>query len=205
MTDFLETYWWIILLVLVVGAALFWWTGRSKGPSNTSAPVARAAVKKPDEVTAAKSPTTSAAPPPETAKPAKQPIADTARAEKRAAASAPADVVDSGAAAGAATGAAQAKSEAKATATGPRIAAAKGAPDNLLLIKGIGPKLNAICQSVGVLRFDQIAKWTDKDIAQVDEHLVGFHGRIVRDRWVEQATFLASDDRAGYEARFGKV
>ena len=201
MTDFLQTYWWVILLVVVVGAALFWWTGRSKGPSNTSAPVARTAVKKPDEVTAAKSPTTSAAPPPAAAKPTKQPIADTARAEKRAATTAPADVVDSGAA----TGAAQGKSDAKAKATGPRIAAAKGAPDNLLLIKGIGPKLNAICQTVGVLRFDQIAKWTDKDIAEVDAHLVGFHGRIVRDRWVEQATFLASDDRAGYEALFGKV
>ncbi|MBU6207230.1 MAG: hypothetical protein KGQ42_06040 [Alphaproteobacteria bacterium] len=87
----------------------------------------------------------------------------------------------------------------------PNIAPAVGAPDNLRLIKGIGPKLETLCADLGVCRFDQIAAWEEADITEVDRHLIGFHGRIIRDKWVDQAGFLARNDMAGYEARFGKV
>ncbi|MEM6476200.1 MAG: helix-hairpin-helix domain-containing protein [Pseudomonadota bacterium] len=84
----------------------------------------------------------------------------------------------------------------------PNIAAAVGEPDDLTRIKGIGPKLNAMCHSLGIRRFDQIAAWSDTDIAEVDRHLK-VKGRIVRDRWVDQAKMLAVGDDAAHRAEFG--
>lgn len=67
-----------------------------------------------------------------------------------------------------------------------------GDADDLKLIRGIGPKLEALLNGMGVWHFDQIAAWKARDIAQVDERLVGFHGRITRDEWVKQARALAA-------------
>jgi predicted flap endonuclease-1-like 5' DNA nuclease len=85
------------------------------------------------------------------------------------------------------------------------VPAAVGAPDDLRLIKGLGPKLNAVLTDLGVTRFDQIATWNDDEVAKVDAHLGTFKGRIARDNWIEQAKLLASDDTAGFEAKFGKL
>lgn len=85
------------------------------------------------------------------------------------------------------------------------IPAAVGAPDNLLQLKGVGPKLNTLLQSLGVARFDQIAAWSAEDIAKVDAHLGAFKGRISRDNWVAQAKLLATGAVAEFEARFGKL
>lgn len=87
----------------------------------------------------------------------------------------------------------------------PQIAAAVGAPDDLTRIKGLGPKLRTVLAELGVTRFDQIAAWSDADIAAIDPHLGAFQGRIVRDNWVEQARYLAAGDVAGFEGKFGKV
>ena len=72
----------------------------------------------------------------------------------------------------------------------PNIAAAVGESDDLTRISGIGPKLNDLCQSLGVRRFDQIAAWSASDIAEVDQFLK-IKGRITRDDWVGQAKKLA--------------
>ncbi len=85
------------------------------------------------------------------------------------------------------------------------IPAAKGAADDLLQIKGVGPKLNALANSLGIMRFDQIAAWSAQDIAKVDVHLAKFKGRIVRDEWVHQAKLLASGDIAAFEERYGPL
>src|SRR3546814_5572550 len=69
----------------------------------------------------------------------------------------------------------------------PVIAPASGAPDNLLQLKGVGPKVNAMLNGLGVTRFDRIAAWTDADIAAMDKRLGNFSGRITRDHWVDQA------------------
>jgi predicted flap endonuclease-1-like 5' DNA nuclease len=87
----------------------------------------------------------------------------------------------------------------------PAIAAAVGAPDDLKRIKGLGPKLATLLASLGVTRFDQIAAWTEADIAEVDRFLGTFQGRILRDNWVEQAGYLARGDEAGFAARFGSL
>ena len=70
-------------------------------------------------------------------------------------------------------------------------AARAGGPDDLKLIKGVGPKLEALLHSLGFYHFDQLAQWTAAEIAWVDENLEGFKGRVTRDEWVVQARDLA--------------
>ena len=67
-----------------------------------------------------------------------------------------------------------------------------GRADDLKLILGIGPKLEALCHRLGFFHFDQIANWTAGEIAWVDDNLEGFKGRVTRDRWVVQARILAA-------------
>ncbi len=75
-----------------------------------------------------------------------------------------------------------------------------GKADDLKMIKGIGPKLEILCNKLGFYHFDQIAAWTADEVAWVDENLEGFKGRVTRDQWVEQARTLA----AGGETEFSK-
>ena len=82
---------------------------------------------------------------------------------------------------------------------------AAGAPDNLLLLKGVGPKLNTLLVSLGITRFDQIGAWNADDAAKVDAHLGAFKGRIERDSWIEQAGLLARGAIAEFETKFGKL
>ena len=70
-----------------------------------------------------------------------------------------------------------------------------GAPDDLKLIKGIGPKLEALCNRLGFWHFDQIANWSAEEIAWVDVNLEAFKGRVTRDDWVAQARVLAAQTR----------
>jgi NADH-quinone oxidoreductase subunit E len=67
-----------------------------------------------------------------------------------------------------------------------------GKADDLKVILGIGPKLEALCHKLGFFHFDQIANWTEGEIAWVDENLEGFKGRVTRDKWVVQAKILAA-------------
>ncbi|MCL3882763.1 NADH-quinone oxidoreductase subunit E [Marivita sp. GX14005] len=76
-----------------------------------------------------------------------------------------------------------------------------GTPDDLKQIKGIGPKLEALCHELGFYHFDQIAGWTEAEIAWVDENLQGFRGRVSRDNWVEQAKTLASGGETEFSSR----
>ena len=64
--------------------------------------------------------------------------------------------------------------------------------DDLKLVKGIGPKLEILCNKLGFYHFDQIANWTAAEIGWVDENLEGFKGRVTRDEWVTQARDLAA-------------
>ena len=65
-----------------------------------------------------------------------------------------------------------------------------GVADDLKQIKGIGPKLEKLCHSLGFFHFDQIANWTDDEVAWVDANLEGFKGRVTSNRWVAQAKEL---------------
>ncbi|WBU57026.1 NADH-quinone oxidoreductase subunit NuoE [Paracoccus sediminicola] len=70
-------------------------------------------------------------------------------------------------------------------------AARDGNPDDLKQINGVGPKLEELLNSLGFYHFDQIASWSDEEVAWVDANLEGFKGRVTRDGWVEQADRLA--------------
>ncbi|MEV8465294.1 NADH-quinone oxidoreductase subunit NuoE [Fluviibacterium sp. DFM31] len=65
--------------------------------------------------------------------------------------------------------------------------------DDLKKIKGIGPKLEEALNEIGVYHFDQIAGWTEAEVAWVDENLIAFKGRVSRDDWVAQAKELIKD------------
>lgn len=84
-------------------------------------------------------------------------------------------------------------------------AAKSGDADDVLRIKGVGPELKALLAGLGVTRLAQISRWTDADIAAVDPHLTGYHGRITRESWVAQARLLEAGAFAEYEHRFGKL
>ena len=71
-------------------------------------------------------------------------------------------------------------------------AARGGKADDLKLIWGVGPKLEALLHSLGFFHFDQVAAWTEKELNWVDENLEGFYGRAKRDQWVEQSKKLAT-------------
>lgn len=87
----------------------------------------------------------------------------------------------------------------------PNISPAVGDPDDLEKIKGVGPALGALLTSLGVSRFDQIAQWGEAEVAEVDQHLGSFRGRIDRDHWVDQARLLAAGDTETFEARYGQL
>lgn len=72
-------------------------------------------------------------------------------------------------------------------------------------LKGLGPKLATRLNELGITTVGQIAALSDDEAARLDAQLGPFAGRVTRDRWVEQARFLASGDQAGFEAVFGRL
>lgn len=71
-------------------------------------------------------------------------------------------------------------------------AARKSGADDLKRIKGVGPKLEKLLNSLGFFHFDQVASWSENEMAWVDQNLEGFKGRATRDNWVAQAKELMS-------------
>lgn len=170
------------ILVAVLGSILLqWWMCRadaSAGDSTTaaSAPATPAA----PATTAAASPAAAATAPepaaaPEPPKPEAPPAAPPAQSAPAETAKAVAEVVPG-------------DEDKPATLGAPR----EGGADDLKKIKGVGPKLEALLHRLGFFHFDQIANWTDREVAWVDQNLEGFKGRVVRDNWVEQAKDLAA-------------
>jgi predicted flap endonuclease-1-like 5' DNA nuclease len=82
---------------------------------------------------------------------------------------------------------------------------ATGTPDDLVKLKGVGPKLATLLYDRGIVRFEQIAKLSPGQVEALDESLGAFRGRFSRDRIVEQADYLARGDIDGYEAKFGRL
>ncbi|MDQ7070938.1 MAG: NADH:ubiquinone oxidoreductase [Rhodobacterales bacterium] len=83
-------------------------------------------------------------------------------------------------------------------------AARGGKADDLKQIKGIGPKLEILCNEMGFYHYDQIASWGTDEVAYMNENLKGFKGRVSRDTWVEQAALLASGEATEFSKRVEK-
>ena len=75
-----------------------------------------------------------------------------------------------------------------------------GVPDDLKQIRGVGPKMEAMLNRMGIWHFAQVASWRSEEVAWVDASLDGFKGRVLRDGWVAQARILA----AGGETAFSR-
>ena len=72
----------------------------------------------------------------------------------------------------------------------PPLLDAPGTPDDLKLIVGVGPVIERMLYQMGVATYRQIARWSERDIDEVDARLPEFPGRIRRDGWVTQARAL---------------
>jgi len=81
------------------------------------------------------------------------------------------------------------KAEAETAVAAPLFKAPKGEPDDLTVIKGIGPVAAKDLVEQGIITFAQLAKLTDKDVAKIDEHMP-FSADQIKD-WREQAKELA--------------
>jgi NADH-quinone oxidoreductase subunit E len=83
-----------------------------------------------------------------------------------------------------------------------RLSAARGGKaDNLKEIEGVGPAMEKLVNEMGFFHFDQIAGWSDADVAWVDANLKGFKGRVTRDRWVAQAKIIVSEGLEAFRER----
>lgn len=78
-----------------------------------------------------------------------------------------------------------------------------GLPDDLKLLKGVGPKLEQTLNELGFFHFDQIAAWGEAEVAWVDSRLK-FKGRIERDGWIAQAAKLAVGDETDFAKKAKK-
>lgn len=77
-------------------------------------------------------------------------------------------------------------------------------PDDLKKIKGIGPKLESMLLGIGVYYYRQISGWSDAQVAEVDDRLTAFKGRIIRDDWRGQAKVLAEGGTTDFANRYDK-
>jgi predicted flap endonuclease-1-like 5' DNA nuclease len=163
---------------------------------------AKAAAKPAAAKAAAKPAAAKAAAKPAAAKVATKPKAAKAatkpKAAKAAAKPAAAKAAAKPAAAKAAAKPAAAKAAAKPKATKPAAAkpavlakARTGGPDDLKMIKGVGPVLEKALHETGVFHFDQVGAWTNRDALWFDDNVKGANGRVVRDGWIKQARILA--------------
>jgi large subunit ribosomal protein L19 len=71
----------------------------------------------------------------------------------------------------------------------------KGAPDDLKLITGITPELEAKLNKLGLIKFEQIANLSDDEIAKLDERLE-LNGQVEHDDWTSKAVTLMAETTA---------
>jgi large subunit ribosomal protein L19 len=71
----------------------------------------------------------------------------------------------------------------------------KGEADDLSRIKGIDTDLAARLKTLNCYKFEQVANFSDEDIANVDEALK-LNGQIERDNWVGEAQKLVAEAAA---------
>lgn len=86
----------------------------------------------------------------------------------------------------------------------PVVPAAPAGTD-LTRLKGLGPKVAAMLVEQGIPDIATLARLQPGEADDVAAQLGVFAPRMAKDRWVEQARYLATGDIAGFEAVFGKL
>ena len=172
-----------VIVALVIGVIVgFWIFRRARAPE----------VQSPADPAVAADPRPAPVPPPETPVPPPAPLRrDTPEGNT---------IFDEGAAA-----AGDVVGQVLGVQVHSQLPGAEGPPDNLQMMKGVGPKLAQKLNENGIVRFEQLARLSRNEADMLDERMGAFKGRLERDRMVEQASYLARDDRDGFEARFGKL
>jgi NADH-quinone oxidoreductase subunit E len=61
--------------------------------------------------------------------------------------------------------------------------------------------MEKLVNEMGFFHFDQIAHWSEADVAWVDANLKGFKGRVTRDRWVAQARIIVNEGLEAFRER----
>ncbi|WP_375395844.1 hypothetical protein [uncultured Sphingomonas sp.] len=84
-------------------------------------------------------------------------------------------------------------------------AAANPADRPVTALKGLGPKVATALADRGITTVGQLAALDTVQAETLDADLGAFRGRMMRDRWIEQARFLAAGDVKGFEAVFGRL
>lgn len=79
-----------------------------------------------------------------------------------------------------------------------------GGADDLKQIKGVGPKMETMLNTMGVYHFDQVSGWRAQEVKWADENLEGFKGRVSRDEWVKQAKVLAKGGKTEFSKKVAK-
>ena len=82
------------------------------------------------------------------------------------------------------------KSSSKAKSDEKTKAADKKVSDDLKQLSGVGPALEKKLNAAGLTSFSQIAAWTAKDVAVMDDSL-SLKGKIEKEGWVKQAKKLS--------------
>ena len=72
-----------------------------------------------------------------------------------------------------------------------RLAAPRGAPDDLTKLGGLGPELAQKLNDAGIFHYGQFGAMTAADEIKLDADLK-LHGRIAREGWIEKARGLAA-------------
>lgn len=170
----------------------------AKAAAPVKKPAAKPAAKAEAKPVAKKAPA-KAEPKAKAAAPAK------AKAEPKAKAAAPKAAAPAAKAAAKPKAAPKAKAAPKPKTAAPKPAAAPAIPDNIELLKGVGPKLVVQLKSLGVTSLQQIAGWSAADVTEIDSKLGAFAGRPTRDNWIDQAKLLAAGDIAGFEKKYGAL
>ncbi len=68
--------------------------------------------------------------------------------------------------------------------------ASTSTPDDLKLVKGIGPQMEQTLNQIGIFSFDQVAKMSQREYDLLDSITGSFPGRAQRDDWAGQAKIL---------------
>lgn len=171
----------LIAIALIVGLLVGWWIFK-RAPAGEKLDAAEK--DSPDRVSA----------------PAAAPTAGTQHRARRADGPEGNSIVDQGAAA-----TADVAGEVLGVRVHDELQGAGGPPDNLEVMKGVGPKFVARLHEHGITRFEQLARLSSNEVAILDDKMGPFKGRLARDRVTEQASYLARGDRDGFEAKFGKL
>jgi NADH-quinone oxidoreductase subunit E len=83
----------------------------------------------------------------------------------------------------------------------PSLDAPRGRPDDLTLIKGVGPGLQEKLHALGVFHFAQIANWGPAEIEWMARELGAAGRKVLNEAFVEQARALAEADSTPYAQR----